>query len=461
VASPKSVTTGQGASVAIDLTTGATGGPFTSAAIVTPPNPATGTATIQGLSVVFTPVVTFTGTTTFTFTLTNRFATSAPAQVSVTVQGRPDPSKDPSLDALVTAMTDSAERFISNETSNIGQRLGTLNGGGTGGTNAGGLSFTVNGRPLNLLKSDATRDLLARSFGQQYDAPGAPPQSGAVAPAQPQRLGIWADGTFGLGSHDGQLVRSGLNFGYTGVTAGVDYRFTDRLALGIAAGFAHDQNDLVTGHDQGTRANASDVALYGSLRLGRGGFLDVLAGTGTLHIDTRRFDPINSVMMTGSRSGNDAFGSLTFGQQFDSGTLHLAPYAGLSGDTATLKAFTETGPGIGAIAFGDQAVREMSAVVGIRGESRLVSRLGIVTPHFAVEYDRRLSATSIAPIWYADRPDTVFWVPANQIGSQPLNLELGGTLQLPGSFLFSVDYRSLIDRSAVQHLLRLGISTKL
>jgi hypothetical protein len=73
---------------------------------------------------------------------------------------------------------------------------------------------------------------------------------------------------------------------------------------------------------------------------------------------------------------------------------------------------------------------------------------------------RRLSATSIDPVWYADRPDTVFPIAANQIGTQPLTLGLGATLRLQSGFLFNVDYRSIIDRDAVQHLLRIELSTK-
>jgi hypothetical protein len=84
-----------------------------------------------------------------------------------------------------------------------------------------------------------------------------------------------------------------------------------------------------------------------------------------------------------------------------------------------------------------------------------------VAPHASVEYDRRLSATAIGPVWYSDRPDAVFNIPANQIGGQVLDLTAGATLRLRSGFLFSVDYRSLIDRAAVQHLLRIGVSTKI
>lgn len=426
----------------------------------------------------FTPAVTFTGTTTFTFALTDAHGTSAPAVITVTVQGRPDPSKDPSVNGLVTAMTDAAERFIATQTANFSQRLATLNGGGGGGAaNAGGLAFTVNGIPINALTFDAERDLRLRAFGraagagttaapaaetsaasgaQSAAAPGALP--GAMSP---QRLGLWVDGTFDTGSHAGAPTRSGLNFGAYGLSAGLDYRVSDRLALGIGGGYGHDGFDLTIGHDQGVRERASDVALYGSLRIGRDGFVDALLGVGNLHFDTRRTDPISGAQAFGTRDAGATFGSLLTGHKFASRDFSIAPYAGVNVASATLKTFTESGAGAGALTYDDQLLRDVSAVVGLRLDGRIPTSVGVVSPHAMIQYDRRLSATSSARLWYADRPDTPFGISANQLGTQPLNLELGATLRLNGGFLFSADYRSTIDRDAVAHLLRISLGAKM
>ncbi|HEV3087297.1 MAG TPA: autotransporter outer membrane beta-barrel domain-containing protein [Candidatus Elarobacter sp.] len=461
VASPQSVTTGQSTAVSIDPTIGARGGPFTSVSIVTPPNPATGTAAVQGLKIVFTPAVTFTGSTTFTFALSNATATSAPALITVRVQGRTDPSKDADVNALVTAMTDATERFIGTQMTNLGDRMGSLHGGdgGTGG-NGAGLSITVNGHSLATLTSDSARELMVRTFGSAYD--GATAATPSLAPnGAASRVGVWADATFGAGSHNGTPSRTGLNFGETEVSAGVDFRANDRFTFGISGGYAHDANDLISGRDQGTRQYASDVALYGTLRVGQSGFVDALIGWGRIHFDTRRFDPNTFATARGSRDGDDAFASITTGQRFRVGKFSLEPYAGLTADEANLRAFTETGAGIGDLTYGDQAIREVSAVAGLRADAHYATRIGIVAPHLDLEYGRRLSATSVGPVWYADRPDTVFNIPAHQIGSQPLTLGAGTTLRLPSGWLFYVDYRSIIDRDAVRHLLQLQLSTKL
>jgi hypothetical protein len=417
------VTTGPGQPVVIDATVGASGGPFTGVVIVAPPSATAGDVAVQRTSIVFTPALPFSGTTTFTFALRNGASQSAAAVVTVTVTGRPDPSKDRSVLALVTAMTDAVQHVVDAAISDVGDRLRTLNAGGGSGATVQGL-------------------LLTR--GQ-----------GASGP-----LGAWAAGTWDTGTHDLSPLRSPTASGFRRVTAGVDYRFSPRLAAGIAGGVSHDVEALSTAHDEGAKTDASDLTAYASLRIGHEGFIDALAGTGTAAIHARRFDPIGSVQMTGARSGNDAFASLTAGRTYRTPAWTYAPYAGATATTANLHTFTEWGAELGALTYGDQLVRAVSAVVGIRGEARLGTSVGSTAPRFAVEYDRRLSGNSVAPVWYSDRPDVPFALPANQIGAHPLSVGAGAAVRLPQAFLFNVDYRAIVDQASVQHLITIGISVR-
>ena len=82
-----SATTTSTAPVTLHPTANATGGPFTSVAIVSPP--ASGTAVVNGLDIVYTPAPTTSGNVTFTFALVNTAGTSAPIQATVTVNAVP------------------------------------------------------------------------------------------------------------------------------------------------------------------------------------------------------------------------------------------------------------------------------------------------------------------------------------------------------------------------------------
>lgn len=128
----------------VDVTAGASGGPFVGAAIlgVVPAN--AGTATLSSNStaqqagmrsgevsgnsytITFAPAAAFAGTAVVSYTLSNMFITSAPATLSIVVASRADPSADADVRALVNAQIQSARRFSSAQLSNYHQRLEQL-----------------------------------------------------------------------------------------------------------------------------------------------------------------------------------------------------------------------------------------------------------------------------------------------------------------------------------------------
>lgn len=138
---PKKVTIMAGEAAVVELTDGATGAPFTGAAVVsvTPAGP--GTATIvartaggqQVYDLTFRPDNAFTGDAVVSYTLSNAFTTSTPGTVTITVQTRPDPTADPEVTGLVTAQTETARRFATAQIANINRRLEQLHDGRDGG----------------------------------------------------------------------------------------------------------------------------------------------------------------------------------------------------------------------------------------------------------------------------------------------------------------------------------------
>ncbi|MNK69476.1 putative Ig domain protein [compost metagenome] len=83
----KTATAEPGGSVTLNVTEGATGGPFTSVAITTPP--ASGTAVVSGLNIVYTPGADSSGDISIGYTLSNVFGTSAPIKASISVNPMP------------------------------------------------------------------------------------------------------------------------------------------------------------------------------------------------------------------------------------------------------------------------------------------------------------------------------------------------------------------------------------
>ncbi len=76
-----------GQSATLAATQGATGSPFTSVTVATAPTK--GTATINGLNIVYTPAAGFSGADAFTYRINNPFGASDPVPVTVTVNPAP------------------------------------------------------------------------------------------------------------------------------------------------------------------------------------------------------------------------------------------------------------------------------------------------------------------------------------------------------------------------------------
>ncbi|WP_425253843.1 IPT/TIG domain-containing protein [Janthinobacterium sp. NFX145] len=83
----KTATVLAGTPVTLNVTQGATGGPFTAVAITT--QPASGTAVVNGLDIVYTPGINTSGEIRIGYTVSNAFGTSAPVTSTIAVNPMP------------------------------------------------------------------------------------------------------------------------------------------------------------------------------------------------------------------------------------------------------------------------------------------------------------------------------------------------------------------------------------
>ncbi|MEO8855623.1 MAG: putative Ig domain-containing protein, partial [Burkholderiaceae bacterium] len=88
--------------------------------------PAHGAAQISGTRVTYTPVHNYFGTDAFSFVGHGAGGNSPQGVVSVTITGRPDPTQDAVVTALVAAQTETAQRFSRAQMSNFQRRMEAL-----------------------------------------------------------------------------------------------------------------------------------------------------------------------------------------------------------------------------------------------------------------------------------------------------------------------------------------------
>lgn len=127
-AGPASMTVPVNTATALDLTPYITGfGGFTVSGVSIASQGTHGTVTVSGTTVTYTPANNYFGTDSFTYLASGSGGTSAtPGIVSVTISGRPNPTQDATVTALVQSQVDTARRFTRAQIYNFTGRLEAL-----------------------------------------------------------------------------------------------------------------------------------------------------------------------------------------------------------------------------------------------------------------------------------------------------------------------------------------------
>ncbi|WP_354687682.1 putative Ig domain-containing protein [Cupriavidus necator] len=509
----KQVSTLAGRPVDVDVTEGATGGPFTGAAIVSVVPADAGTATVvatapktpaaadkqpaaTAYTVNFAPAAAFAGTAVVTYTLSNAVATSSPAQIQVAVTARRDPSTDPDVVGLINAQIQAARRFATAQIANYNQRLEALHGKGRAPS---GNQITVvmpraetDPQRCQAVEGFAARDACLRGTAPPRKSAAAgkrgrdggsgvdprDPRDAAVvseagegdgnAPDLPNaadttghdhaddaRLAFWTAGTVDFGFANTGAQRSGFRFTTGGVTAGVDYRFSDQLTLGLGFGYGRDSTDVGSAGTRST-ADSFSVALYGSYRPRPSLFIDGVAGYGTLDFDSRRWVGDENAFAYGKRDGHQIFASLSAGYEYRSQAWLISPYGRLSVSESTLDKFTETGAGFSALTYFGQTVTTVSGTLGLRTEYARSTRWGLFLPFARVEYQHDFGGQNAAGLAYADLAGAgpAYTVNNAPYGRDRVQVGLGGKLRT-GSLTFGLDYNVMFGIGGLQQGVRL------
>ena len=455
------------------------GGTGTLSVRITAP-PSHGTASLSGTRVTYTPATGYLGPDVFSYDVTGASGTSAPAAVTITVVPRPDPTADPSVVGSLRAQAQTTRRFARAQIFNIQSRLESLHrlGADRSLPSAGAAERAGAGRPKTLVAETTLAFDPSRQTGS--DAARLPTgllpalaeatRSGAFnagalnTPADRSvgATGIWVGGNVQFGTRDQTSDSSALRFSSDGLSAGVDRRISERLALGIAAGYAQDQTDIGSDGTK-TRAKGSSIAIYGSYQPSLNTYIDGLLGYGTLDLDSDRFVAAANDFARGKRDANQWFGSIAAGYEYRQQGVLLSPYGRLDFGQARLKPYTESGAGLAALTYFEQTLPSLQLSIGLRAESMHETDFGWAMPRLRVEFRHDFKGESQATLAYADLPGGPLYsiTPAADKRSSLL-LGLGSDFILRNGLKLGVDYQ--IQRaSGVDHnqLVRVWISKEL
>lgn len=422
--------------------------------------PAHGTVTVDGTKVTYTPRTDFFGRDSFSYIAYGNGGKSSPAPVTVTVTGRPDPTRDANVAGLVDAQAQAARRFTHAQVSNYQRRLEQLHRPeppegaqrvAEADKPAEAATAAASATPQRSAAAEARREAAARSgfvpVSLMSPLVGLASTGSVTMNADTggafRGVQAWIGGSGQFGKRDAEGDRSGLRFSTDGISVGVDKRFSERLVLGLGVGYGRDESDV--GQDGSrSKARAQSFALYGSYQPTRATFIDLVLGSGRLEFDTRRHVAAVDAMATGSRDGTQLYGSVAAGAELRRDGVLFAPYVRYDAARDKLDAFSESGVGDYALAFRSQTLRSSQLGAGLRVEAQHDTDFGAVMPRARVEYRRELADASAARLSYADLlgSGTEYAVTPAGVSRNALLLGFGADLQFRGGLRIGFDWQA-------------------
>ncbi|WP_274426303.1 cadherin-like beta sandwich domain-containing protein [Chelativorans sp. YIM 93263] len=473
-----------GETASVELTEGATGGPFTDVAIVDVSDEDAGVSRIeedgQSYRLIFESSPTYAGTSSVRYTLSNAAGPSAPGIITFNVLARPDPSQDLEVIGLLTAQVVAAKRFAEVQTRNFNDRLEQLHDEGDRRSNSMNvrLSFAQEQDPSNLeiqelidnSRHAAAGDLDERAPGLLGYGPHGLGGSGALAAAEDLSsvpssdvggidLGdyaVWSGGFVNFGERDGTID---LEYTNVGISGGIDYRFTSQFIGGFGVGYSRDKTDVGENGTE-TSANAYSAAIYGSYKPFENFFLDGLIGGSWLDFDSTRYITTSRDFATGSRSGHQLFGSVTAAYEIRDETWLVSPYGRVELSRSWLNGFTEDDGGMFALRYSDQHVDTLSGVLGMRTDYTFVLDWGTLTPGVRVEYTHDFAGSSRVGLGYADLDGLPYVFEFEPTGQSYTTLRLSFDAELPQDWSAVLDYRTSFGSDQQDHAFGLEISKR-
>ena len=256
---------------------------------------------------------------------------------------------------------------------NVDARLNELRRGG-GGFSLSGLTVNSGGQSIPL---SLAGDALQAALGYGDD------EGGLISP-----WGFFVNGNITDGKQDLRNAsgRVGVDYSSRGITAGVDYRLSNRSVVGAALGYAKFTSDVNTGSE----LDAKSLLLtgYGSYYVNDRFYVDTRLTYGNVKLDQSRSIrfQIGGMQVDELARGDADSTQLTLatsmGYHLNYGAWTVTPNLGLRYIRNDVDAFTETGAGAYNVSYRDQSFKTTQATLGLQIGRAVSLDTGVLMPQF-------------------------------------------------------------------------------
>ncbi|RAI40065.1 autotransporter domain-containing protein [Rhodoplanes roseus] len=235
------------------------------------------------------------------------------------------------------------------------------------------------------------------AFAALDRTPGGMPVKAMGVPVAPESpWGGFVQGSAATARQSASATSPAMRYRTAGVTAGVDYRLSPELLIGVLGAYGRTNADL---DDIGSSGAVTTWlgGVYGGWR-GASWFAQGAVLYGRSDYDSTRV--ALGTANTSSTAGDQFAAQGAVGTDVRLGHTVLTPELGLQYTRVTIDAFTETGDA--ALSVGDDTADSLRSTLGMRGRTDWHTGLGLVTPewrafwqHEFLDPSRTLTATFV------------------------------------------------------------------
>ncbi len=255
-------------------------------------------------------------------------------------------------------------------------------------------------------------------------------------PLNDERWGLWMIGSGEFTRVGSTSNAAGFDLDSGGVTAGVDYRFSEHFVAGISFGYMNTTASIANGGK--VDVNGGRVGAYATW-FDRGFYVDASVSGGPNSYNTRRTTP-NNTTATANPGGTEVNLLLASGYDWKKGALTFGPIASFQYTNVQLDGFTETG-GFAPLSVIRKNADSMRSAIGVRASYDIKVRHAIIRPEARVSWQHEFGDTSYSlTSSFATLGGNPFTVAGPETGRDSMLIRAGVSVQWNDRFSTSAYY---------------------
>lgn len=284
-----------------------------------------------------------------------------------------------------------------------------------------------------------------------------------------EKWGFFFSGNIGRGEFDQTSLTPDYDFDIDGLTAGVDYRYSDRLVFGAALGYTRQDTNL-SGGEGSVDTQGLSLSAYSTWYSERDWYVDSVLSFGSNDYEHERSivyvlpgSVVNQVA-TADSDGTDLSATVTFGKDFAKQAWTFGVYGRAAYNRLAFDEFEEevdstiNGNGL-ALRIDSRDVTGLSTTLGGKASYAWSVNWGVLVPQLEVEWlhDFRSDAEAFRGFFVDDPTGTPILVLGDDLDSDYFRVGLGMSMVLTQGRSGFVTYERILARSGIsQEMLTLG-----